>query len=191
MLDTITDLYADIRHNGFSWLTAISILLLVRKNRLKRKESAKIDMILNHLSIPIPIERRFKMPSNINLYTLLPSLVGGIKLVLQAFNITIPDETINMIFNGLAALLMIAGIIYNHYSHSPKKEEVNAVIATAVDAAKQGPKNYNDLVPIINQIHITLNQMGEQVRTGKYTDAVSETIDTYKKVHDLIVKKEV
>ena len=191
MLDIFFESIHEIENHGISWATLLTLVIIYRNNRTKKKYSSKIDMIMIKLDIPIPIERRFKMPTNLNYYTIIPSLVAGLKLSLQAFGIEIPDELINAIFNGLAAILMIAGVIYNHYSHSPKKEEVNAVIATAVDAAKQGPKNYNDLVPIINQIHITLNQMGEQVRTGKYTDTVAATIDTYQKVHDLIVKKEV
>lgn len=54
------------------------------------------------------------MNQNINWVTLIVSLLGAIKLVLQMFGIQIPDQNINEIANGAAALVNIVGIIMSH-----------------------------------------------------------------------------
>jgi uncharacterized membrane protein len=60
------------------------------------------------------LRRRTNMNQNINWVTLIVSLLGAIKLVLQMFGIQIPDQNINEIANGAAALVNIVGIIMSH-----------------------------------------------------------------------------
>jgi uncharacterized membrane protein len=69
--------------------------------------SARKSMTLN-------MRRTRKMNQNINWVTLIVSLLGAIKLVLQMFGIQIPDQNINEIANGAAALVNIVGIIMSH-----------------------------------------------------------------------------
>lgn len=57
---------------------------------------------------------------NINFATLLPGLAGVIKLILQSFGIEVPDEHINDILNGVAALAAVIAVILSH--HKPKAE---------------------------------------------------------------------
>lgn len=58
---------------------------------------------------------------NINFATLLPGLAGVIKLILQSFGIEVPDEHINDILNGVAALAAVIAVILSH--HKPKATE--------------------------------------------------------------------
>lgn len=59
--------------------------------------------------------RQTKMNSqNINYATLIPTILGAAKLILQTFGIDIPDETINEIVNGAAAVGTIIGIFLAH-----------------------------------------------------------------------------
>lgn len=51
---------------------------------------------------------------NIDWKTLIPCLLGAIKLVLQPFGIEIQDANINEIANGAAALATVIGVIMTH-----------------------------------------------------------------------------
>jgi uncharacterized membrane protein len=42
------------------------------------------------------------------------ALFGGLKLILQANGIEIPDETINSIANGLGGIFGLVGIVKDH-----------------------------------------------------------------------------
>ena len=61
---------------------------------------------------------------NINWLTLIPALLGAIKLILQPFGVEISDQNINEIANGAAALATIIGVIMSH-----KKQEVTTTNA--------------------------------------------------------------
>lgn len=49
-----------------------------------------------------------------NWITIGPSLLGGVKLILEPFGVTIPQDDINNIINGVAAALTVFGIVYHH-----------------------------------------------------------------------------
>lgn len=51
---------------------------------------------------------------NIKWTTLLPGVISAAKLVLQSFGIDIPDEHINAIVNGAAAVGAIVAIFMSH-----------------------------------------------------------------------------
>jgi uncharacterized membrane protein len=64
--------------------------------------------------------RRRRRMQNINWATLIPALFGAIKLILQPFGVDlshITSEQVNAMANGVAALAVVAGIIYNHFAH--------------------------------------------------------------------------
>ena len=56
---------------------------------------------------------------NIKWTSMLPGLISAAKLVLQSFGIDIPDEHINAIVNGAAAVGAIVAIFMSH-----RKQEV-------------------------------------------------------------------
>jgi uncharacterized membrane protein len=59
--------------------------------------------------------RKTKMNSqNINYATLIPTILGAAKLILQTFGIEIPDTVVNEIVNGAAAVGTIIGIFMAH-----------------------------------------------------------------------------
>lgn len=59
--------------------------------------------------------RRINMnSSSINWATLVPCLLGAVKLILQPMGINIPDQNLNEIANGIAALATVIGIVYSH-----------------------------------------------------------------------------
>ncbi|MNY77120.1 hypothetical protein D3C86_2169250 [compost metagenome] len=60
---------------------------------------------------------------NINWFTLILSLLGALKLILQPFGVEIPDDNFNEIANGAAGLAALIGIFLSH-----KKVEVPNVI---------------------------------------------------------------
>lgn len=62
----------------------------------------------------LKIRRKTKMNTNINYATLIPTILGAAKLILQTFGIDIPDATINEIVNGAAAVGTIIGIFMAH-----------------------------------------------------------------------------
>lgn len=51
---------------------------------------------------------------NINWVTLVPALLGAVKLILQPFGVEISDQNINEIANGAAALATVIGVIMSH-----------------------------------------------------------------------------
>lgn len=57
------------------------------------------------------------MNQNINWVTLIPALVGALKLILQPFGVDlshITDSQVNDVANGIAALLTIIGVFLPH-----------------------------------------------------------------------------
>ncbi|MEC0231190.1 hypothetical protein [Paenibacillus alba] len=56
---------------------------------------------------------------NIKWATLVPGVISAAKLVLQSFGIDIPDEHINAIVNGAAAVGAVVAIFMSH-----RKKEV-------------------------------------------------------------------
>lgn len=54
------------------------------------------------------------MNRNINWITLVPTLTGAAKLIFQAVGVDIPDQNLNEIANGIAALATVIGIIMSH-----------------------------------------------------------------------------
>lgn len=64
--------------------------------------------------------RRVKTMENIKWATLVPGVISAAKLVLQSFGIDIPDEHINAIVNGAAAVGAIVAIFMSH-----RKQEVS------------------------------------------------------------------
>lgn len=59
-------------------------------------------------------KRRKKIMQNINWITLVPALLGAVKLVLQPFGVEISDQNINEIANGAAALATVIGVVMSH-----------------------------------------------------------------------------
>ncbi len=55
----------------------------------------------------------------INWVTLVPALLGAIKLILEPMGIHISNEDINAIANGVAAIATIVGVVLSH-----EKQEV-------------------------------------------------------------------
>jgi phi LC3 family holin len=63
------------------------------------------------------MRRKRKMNQNINYVTLIPALIGVLKLVLQPFGIDlshITDQQVNDVVNGVSALLAIVGVFMSH-----------------------------------------------------------------------------
>lgn len=50
----------------------------------------------------------------INWVTLVPALLGALKLILEPFGIQISDANINEIANGAAALATLIGVVMSH-----------------------------------------------------------------------------
>jgi phi LC3 family holin len=67
--------------------------------------------------------RRKNKMQNTNWITLLPALIGAIKLILQPFGIDlshVTDEQVNDVVNGIAALVTIIGIFMPHKKDAVK-----------------------------------------------------------------------
>lgn len=63
------------------------------------------------------LRRERKMNQQINWITLIPALLGTIKLILQPLGIdltSVTDEQVNAIANGVAALVAIVGVLISH-----------------------------------------------------------------------------
>lgn len=75
-----------------------------------------------------PLEKLFRrrkmINQSINWITLFAAILGAIKLILQAAGIDIPDDTINEIVNGAAAIGTVIGIALSH--RKPKAIETGA-----------------------------------------------------------------
>ena len=73
--------------------------------------------------------RRGSKMNKVNWATLVPSVVGTIKLILQPFGIDlteVTDEHVNSIINGAAALAAIIGVFMNHYKKGAADSGSNA-----------------------------------------------------------------
>jgi uncharacterized membrane protein len=77
-------------------------------------------------------QRRKRKMNNINWVTLIPALLGALKLILQPFGIVIEDQSINEITNGAAAILTVVGVIMSH----TKGGAVNAQSYISADPRK-------------------------------------------------------
>lgn len=72
--------------------------------------------------------RRTMTPSKINWVTLVPAVMGGVKLILQSFGIdVITDDLIDQVANVAASLAVIIGIIATH-KKQPAIEKLNVPI---------------------------------------------------------------
>jgi uncharacterized membrane protein len=79
-----------------------------------------------------PSRRTMKMnQSQVNLATLTPGIIAVLKLALQPFGIEIPDEHINAIVNGAAALMAVIAVFMSH--RKPKTQPI----------ASKLPQTYN------------------------------------------------
>lgn len=142
-------------------------------------------MIMEKLDIKIPIEKRFKMPQ-LNYMTLVPALLGSVKLILNAFHIQFTDEMINEVSNVLAGILALLGIYFSHH-----KPEVVPVIEDIKQAVKEAPKTYQEVIPIVNDVHSQLSTLSEQLKSGKYTDSMKNSVEIYQEISDLLKKKNI
>ncbi|MBO7745096.1 hypothetical protein I8J29_12875 [Paenibacillus sp. MWE-103] len=61
------------------------------------------------------------MNTNVKWLTLIPAVLGALKLIAQPYGISIPDKDINDLVNGIAAVVSIVGIIMNH--KAPKQPQ--------------------------------------------------------------------
>lgn len=62
------------------------------------------------------------MNKSINYATLIPALIGALKLILQPFGVdlsNITDERVNDVVNGISAVLAIIGIFATHKKKAP------------------------------------------------------------------------
>jgi uncharacterized membrane protein len=65
-----------------------------------------------------------RMNNNINVVSLTIAILGALKIVLEAFGVDlIDDQQINMIANGVAAVVTIVGVAISH-KKQPVKEEL-------------------------------------------------------------------
>jgi uncharacterized membrane protein len=107
-----------MRHMGIEeqWIGTPSISAIAGAKNLKK--SLRLSRkVINRGN---PLRRRKKM-QNINWYTLTLALVGALKLILNSFGIEFPDQQVNEIANGAAAILTIIGV---HSTH--RKENTDA-----------------------------------------------------------------
>lgn len=63
------------------------------------------------------------MQNQINWFTLTTGVLGAVKLILQSFQIDIPDTHINDIANGVAALAAVVGVLMTHRKQPSTNEE--------------------------------------------------------------------
>jgi phi LC3 family holin len=59
----------------------------------------------------------------LNLVTLVPALLGAIKLILEPFGVHISNEDINAIANGVAAIVTIVGVVVSHQKAEVQNSE--------------------------------------------------------------------
>lgn len=138
---------------------------------------------LSQAAIGRGLRRRRNMKinwSSVNWATLIPALAGVAKLVLQAFGVTVEDVEINDWLNVAAAVIAPLGVALSH-----RKVTIPTTVTEAVQAA---PKTYNEMVPYMAEVNTTINDMLSQIKSGKYTDATKEAIDTYMKVYEILKK---
>jgi len=184
MTENIIDVYTDIKQHGLNWATAISIILLYRRNRLKKKDRSNIHMIMKKLDIPIPNERRIFTMTTLNYGTLIPALLGAIKLALNAFGIEFTDDTLNEVCNALGAILALLGIYMSHH-----KLQLVPVIQEVTQAVKQAPMTYPQAIEIVNDVNQKLTVTYKELQTGRLTDAAKQSIEIYQEIQQLLQKK--
>jgi uncharacterized membrane protein len=87
----------------------------------------------------LKLRRRKRMnQGQINWMTLIPALLGALKLILQPFGIVIEDEQINEITNGAAALLTVIGVIMSHRKTDAAAQTVPGGNGGAINAQRYG-----------------------------------------------------
>lgn len=98
----------DLLGVGDQWHGQVKISCWDQPNYKQLYSSLRKETILN--------QRRLKKMNNqsINYMTLIPTILGAAKLILQTFGIDIPDETLNEVVNGAAAVGTIIGIFLAH-----------------------------------------------------------------------------
>ena len=183
MTELFIDTIHDIKQHGFNWLTALSIILLYRRNRLKKQDRSNINMIMKKLDIPIEERRIFTMPT-LNYGTLVPALLGAIKLALNAFGIEFTDDTLNEVCNALGAILALIGIYMSHH-----KPQLVPVIQEVTQAVKQAPMTYPQAIEIVNDVNQKLTVTYKELQTGRLTDAAKQSIEIYQEIQQLLQKK--
>ena len=67
----------------------------------------------------------------INWVTLIVAILGALKLIGEPFGITIEDEQINAISNGLAALITIIGVVLSHRKPQKPQHPCEGEVASA------------------------------------------------------------
>lgn len=72
-------------------------------------------------------KRRVKDMQKVNWFTLTVAILGAGKLIAQPFGIEISDAVINDIANGVAALITVGGIIYNHAKGDAANAQSNTI----------------------------------------------------------------
>lgn len=68
---------------------------------------------------------------NTNWVTLIPALLGVLKLILQPFGVDlshITDEQINTLINGIAAAIAIWGVVRSHEKPTANQADPNKFI---------------------------------------------------------------
>lgn len=93
------------------------------RGQLEILNDTEVQSLKKLFKSSIAIRRKKKM-QNTNWITLLPALIGAIKLILQPFGIDlshVTDTQVNDVVNGIAALVTIIGICIPH-----KKGDSNA-----------------------------------------------------------------
>jgi len=120
----------------------------------------------------------------INWYTLIPGMAGAVKLSLQAFGIDVPDEHINLGLNVVSVVLTFLAAILTH-----KKTGESVIPESVVQAAQKAPTTYQEMYPTIKNVHDSITQLYNDVRSGKVTDAVTNSYNIYLQIEELLKKK--
>jgi phi LC3 family holin len=114
---------ADIFHNQLILMTALGVDKQWRGQvtPYQSQEAKSYEKLLQLSQMglsQVQLKRRVKkMQPNTNWITLIPALVGAIKLILQPFGIDlshVTDQQVNDVVNGIAALATIIGILLPH-----------------------------------------------------------------------------
>ncbi|MBB6694366.1 hypothetical protein H7B90_23500 [Cohnella xylanilytica] len=94
---------------------------------------------LGRLSAQYVKQFTMRRRKNMNYKTLIPSLIGAIKLILQPFGVDlseITDEQINLVVNGISALLVIWGIFAKHIKKGAKKSDATNNLNVPIESAE-------------------------------------------------------
>jgi hypothetical protein len=119
---------------------------------------------------------------NINWGPLIAGIASAIKLALQPFGIEIPDEHINTVLNVIAALIVPVAIWVNH------RHQRTVISEETVKSIQQAPKTYAEMVPIANEVHVKINRMFAELKSGKVTDASQEASEMYMILQEVLKK---